>query len=37
VLANGHASRYRQLMAFSDYVVFADESGDHGLKTINSE
>jgi hypothetical protein len=37
VLANGHASRYRRLMAFSDYVVFVDESGDHGLKTINLE
>jgi hypothetical protein len=24
-------------MAFSDYVVFVDESGDHGLKTINPE
>ena len=37
MLANGHASRYRRLMAFSDYVVFVDESGDHGLKTINPE
>lgn len=24
-------------MVFSDYVVFVDESGDHGLKTINPE
>jgi hypothetical protein len=22
---------------FSDYIVFADESGDHGIKTINQE
>lgn len=22
---------------FSDYLIFADESGDHGLTPINSE
>ena len=35
MLASGHASRYRRPMAFSDYVVFVDESGDHGMATLD--
>jgi len=28
-------SRERNVTEFSDYIVYVDESGDHGLKTID--
>ncbi len=32
---NKGSSRGQQVVGFSDYIVYVDESGDHGLKTID--